>query len=248
MAAASGWSAGWPCAGRSQVAAAARCPELDVRRVAQRGKPTAWRRIPASGLVAGTSSPSAPTSGYAQATPVGSGNRCCLPDWSILPPPSAKPGHMTYDDSLDAGVRKVGIPGGVADGGVRLLSAVVIPATIPNCTRMWASSPGEWSARRVRWWAFRLVAASVSAVYAFVVNHLGRGCRPALGLACRPQEREARVSTGQKASSRVGDFPAWVPLGREFPETRPPEPRAASVPRTATEVRTIVRWRVRRSG
>ena len=211
--------------GASQVAAAAAALSWMLAEWLQRGKPTALGF--ASGLVAGLVAIT-PASGYV--SPLSALAIGVLAGLVCYAAVCAKPG-LTYDDSLDAfGVHGVGGFLGALLTGVFAFYPLWLAAT-GNDPKLYpdvGKLTGEWSAGRVPQVGVQLVAASVSAVYAFVVSFiLVKGIDLLWGFGVTAEAENQGLDRAEH--NEVG-FDFSLGALEEFPETRPPEPRAASVP------------------
>jgi ammonium transporter len=209
--------------GASQVAAAAAALSWMVAEWLHKGKPTALGF--ASGLVAGLVAIT-PASGYVN--PMAALVVGVLAGLVCYAAVCAKPG-LKYDDSLDAfGVHGVGGFLGALLTGV-FASYLLVNNALGNTTPADVGKLGkEWLDGRGTQFGIQLLAATAAAAYAFVVSLiLIKGIDLLWGFSV-PAEAESE-GLDQAEHNEVG-FDFGLGVLEEIPETRPPEPRPATVP------------------
>jgi ammonium transporter, Amt family len=211
--------------GASQVAAAAAALSWMIAEWLHRGKPTALGL--ASGLVAGLVAIT-PASGFV--SPMSALAIGLIAGLVCYTAVCAKPA-LKYDDSLDAfGVHGIGGFLGALFTGVFASYALWLAGTgnDPKKYTEVGKLTGDWLAGRGPQMGVQLLAASVAAGYAFGVSFvLVKGIDLLWGFGLTAENEG--VGLDQAEHNEVG-FDFGPAAAEEVLETRPPEPRSATVP------------------
>jgi Amt family ammonium transporter len=221
--------------GASQVAAAAAALSWMVAEWLHRGKPTALGL--ASGLVAGLVAIT-PASGFV--SPMSALVIGILAGLVCYAAVCAKP-RLKYDDSLDAfGVHGVGGFLGALLTGVFASYTLWLAATgnDPKQYTEVGKLTGDWSAGRGAQLGVQVLAATVSAIYAFGMSLvLVKVIDVLWGFSVTAEAENQGLDRAEH--NEVG-FDFGLGALEEVPETRPPEPRPATMPPNGHGRYTIV--------